>query len=191
MSDQSNPVLARTPPQILGPFYPIARQPELGGDLTQHAGGKASGTVLYLSGRVTTAAGAPVADAQIEIWQANARGRYDHPGDENPAPLDPHFAGYGLLRTDAEGRYAAKTIRPIAYPVAPGVIRPAHIHFMVTSRTERLVTQMYFAGDAYNDIDPYLGSARRKDALIVSPVPAGRADEPEAEMAEFNIVIGG
>ena len=139
MSDRSNPVLARTPPQILGPFYPITRKPELGGDLTRHAGGKAIGTVLYLSGRVTTVTGNPVCDAQIEIWQANASGRYDHPGDENPAPLDPHFAGYGLLRTDADGRYAAKTIRPIAYPVAPGVIRPAHIHFMVTNRTERLL----------------------------------------------------
>ncbi len=190
MSGPSNPVLARTPPQILGPFYPIARQPELGGDLTRHGGGKATGTVLYLSGRVTTVAGDPVPDAQVEIWQANASGRYDHPGDENPAPLDPHFAGYGLLRTDADGRYAAKTIRPIAYPVAPGVIRPAHIHFMVTSRTERLVTQMYFAGDAYNDIDPFLASARRKDALIVTPVPTGTLEDPSAEIAEFNIVIG-
>lgn len=190
MSDQSSPVLARTPAQILGPFYPIARKPDRGGDLTRHAGGKASGTVLYLSGRVTTVAGEPVPDAEIEIWQANAGGRYDHPGDENPAPLDPHFAGYGLLRTDADGRYAAKTIRPIAYPVAPGVIRPAHIHFMVTTKTERLVTQMYFSGDAYNDIDPYLGSARRKEALIVTPVPAATAEEPDAEKAEFNIVIG-
>ena len=190
MSDRSNPVLARTPPQILGPFYPIAREPELGGDLTCHAGGKAAGTVLYLSGRVTTVAGEPVCGAQIEIWQANASGRYDHPGDENPAPLDPHFAGYGLLRTDADGRYAIKTIRPVAYPVAPGVIRPAHIHFMVTSRMERLVTQMYFAGDAYNDSDPFLASARRRDALIVTPVPAGTGSDPDAEMAEFDIVIG-
>ena len=190
MSDRPNPVLARTPPQILGPFYPIARKPERGGDLTRHAGGKAAGTALYLSGRVTTIAGDPVPDAQIEIWQANANGRYDHPGDENTAPLDPHFAGYGLLRTDADGRYAVKTIRPIAYPVAPGVIRPAHIHFMVTSQTERLVTQMYFAGDPYNDTDPFLASARRTTALIVAPVPAGTGDDPGAEMAEFNIVIG-
>ena len=188
MNDKVNSVLARTPHQILGPFYPITVEPETSGDLTRHGGGVAEGTVLYLSGRVTTVAGDPVAGAKVEIWQANSKGRYDHPADENTAPLDPHFIGYGVLRTDADGRYALKTVRPVAYPVAPGVIRPAHVHFMVTSRTERLVTQMYFAGDAYNDGDPFLGSARRREALIVSPeaVPG----EAGAERATFDIVIG-
>src|SRR6202453_2723861 len=83
--------LLRTPDQILGPFYPVQQAPSLTGDLTRE--GRAQGTVLLLSGRVLTGAGAPVAGAGVEIWQANAAGRYAHPNDSNPKPLDPNFAG--------------------------------------------------------------------------------------------------
>ena len=110
--------LLRTPDQILGPFYPVRRTPIETGDLTQS--GRAAGTVLYLSGRVLTCAGKPVTGARVEIWQANAHGRYDHPHDTNPAPLDPNFSGFAVTATGADGCYAFKTIRPVAYPAAPG-----------------------------------------------------------------------
>jgi protocatechuate 3,4-dioxygenase beta subunit len=179
--------LARTPPQILGPFYPFMLTPTEGGDLT--AGGKARGTVLYLSGRVLAADGHPVAGAKVEIWQANAAGRYPHPNDENlAAPLDENFTGFAVTTTDAHGGYAFKTVRPAAYPAAPGRWRPAHIHFSVTAKYEQLVTQMYFAGDQYNESDSWLNSASRKDLLITTPTPvAGK--EPGAEAVTFDIVL--
>ena len=107
--------LLRTPDQILGPFYPVRRTPIETGDLTQ--GGHAAGTVLYLSGRVLTTAGKPVAGTRVEIWQANSNGRYDHPHDTNAAPLDPHFAGFAATVTDAGGHYAFKELRHLPPPV--------------------------------------------------------------------------
>ena len=104
------------------------------------------------------------------------------------APLDPHFAGFAVLQSDADGRYLLKTILPKPYPVTPTMMRPAHIHFAVTSKNERLVTQMYFAGDQYNDADPFLQSARRKEALIVTPV-ADPADSGALRVT-WDIVLG-
>lgn len=178
--------LPRTPPQILGPFYPFMHTPIESCDLTED--GKARGTILYLSGRVLTEKGEPVADAKVELWQANADGRYDHPNDENPAPLDQKFHGFAVTRTDAQGRYAFKTVRPSPYPAAPGRWRPAHIHFQVTAKYEQLVTQMYFKGGAYNDTDTWLNSALRKDLLIVDPQPID-GHEPGAQAVTFDIVI--
>lgn len=178
--------LPRTPPQILGPFYPFMNKPLETGDLTEN--GAARGTVLYLSGRVLTETGAPVPDAKVEIWQANADGRYDHPNDDNPAPLDAKFHGFAVTRTDAQGRYHFKTIRPSPYPAAPGRWRPAHIHFQVTAKYEQLVTQMYFKDGAYNDTDTWLNSALRRELLIVDPQPIpGR--EPGALAVTFDLVI--
>jgi len=177
--------LPNTPPQILGPFYPFMQTPVDSGDLTN--GGQARGTILYLSGRVLTAQRAPVAGARVEIWQANADGRYDHPNDENTAPLDDKFNGFAVTTTDAEGGYSFKTIRPAAYPAAPGRWRPAHIHFCVTGQYERLVTQMYFAGEAWNEKDSWLNSATRKDLLITTPAPADA--ESGALAVSFDIVL--
>ena len=179
--------LPRTPPQILGPFYPFMLTPTEGGDLT--AGGQAKGTVLYLSGRVLTEKGEPVAGAKVEIWQANAAGRYPHPNDDNhAAPLDEKFQGFAVTRTDGAGRYEFKTIRPAAYPAAPGRWRPAHIHFQVTSKYEQLVTQMYFKGDQYNETDSWLNSSSRRELLITDPTTvAGK--EPGAQAVTFDIVI--
>lgn len=183
-----NTILARrTPDQILGPFFPIAQIPDTSGDLTQ--GGRAQGRILYLSGRLTTLAGAPVAGARIEIWQANAHGKYRHPNDDNPAPLDPNFEGFALLTSGADGGYALKTVCPKAYPTSPTTVRPAHIHFRVTGRFEQFVTQLYFQGDPWNDQDPFLQSARRKQALIIDPQPAPPPAEPGAVRARFDIVL--
>ena len=98
-------------------------------------------------GRFLNMKGEPIPGARVEIWQANTYGRYTHPGDTNPAPLDPNFEGYGVQITDAEGRYRFKTIKPGAYPAAQGWTRPPHIHFKVETKTNWLVTQMYFYGE--------------------------------------------
>lgn len=167
MADVETVTLPRTPPQILGPFYPFMHTPTENGDLTN--GGKAAGTVLHLSGRILTDDGAPIVGARVEIWQANANGRYAHPNDTTSEPLDPGFQGFAVTNTDSEGRYAFKTIRPRAYQVAPGRWRPAHIHFQVDSSSERLVTQMYFKGDPYNATDAWLNSTTRTELLTVDP----------------------
>lgn len=180
-------LLRRTPDQILGPFYPVRREPDRSGDLTR--GGQAEGLVLHLSGRITQLDGTPVAGAEVQIWQANCRGRYRHDGDVNPAALDPAFDGFGETVTGPDGRYAFTTVKPVAYPTSPTTWRPAHIHFRVTTRLEQLVTQMYFEGDPYNETDPFLRSARRPEALIVSLLPPGPGQAPESRRVEFDIAL--
>jgi len=144
--------------EIIGPFYPVEKPEDQDADLTVIAGRteRAQGDILDLSGRVLSRSGAPVAGAVLEIWQANAAGRYAHIGDKNPAPLDPNFVGYARIVTDSEGRYAIKTIKPGAYPVPSGWMRAPHIHFDVTGKVTRLVTAMYFEGEALNDQDRIL-----------------------------------
>ena len=180
-------LLARTPDQILGPFYPLSLKPDTSGDLTKK--GKAGGQVLYVTGRILSTAGKPVAGARIEIWQANSKGRYRHPNDSSDQPLDPNFSGYAELTSGKDGGYRLKTILPASYETSPGNFRPAHLHFQVTSKREQLVTQMYFEGDAYNDTDPFLQSARRKEALIQSLKEPMADMEPGSKRVEFDIVL--
>ena len=185
--------LRRTQDQILGPFYPVMAVPNQSGDLTRVGDGvgRAKGQVLNVMGRVLNRAGEPVRGAKVEIWQANAAGRYAHPDDPNPAPLDPNFDGFGVVTTDAEGHYRFKTIKPAAYPTGPTSMRPAHIHFEVVARHDELVTQMYFEGDPYNDKDRFLQSASRPEALIVRLRPAKQELEPDSMTAVFDIVVRG
>ena len=114
-----------------------------------------------------------------------------HPSDPNPAPLDPNFDGTALLTTDASGRYGFRTIKPAAYPTGPTTMRPAHIHFQVSGRQDRLVTQMYFAGDPYNATDPFLNSALapRRDLLIVKLQDSAAEFEPDSKVAVFDMVV--
>lgn len=169
----------RTPSQILGPFYPLAKPLDQDADLTMISGrqGRALGEVIHISGRVLNRFGQPVQGARVEIWQANKHGRYTHPSDNNPEPLDPNFEGYALLTTDADGRYSFKTIKPGSYPDgASGARRAPHIHFDVSGRVNRLVTQMYFSEEALNDDDRFLRTAAaNRERLIVrlGPSPAG------------------
>jgi protocatechuate 3,4-dioxygenase beta subunit len=187
--------LRKTPEQILGPFYPVMRAADESGDLTRVPGrdGRASGQVINVMGRVLNMQGEPVPAAKLEVWQANGAGRYRHPADKNPAPLDPNFEGFATVKTDAEGRYKLKTIKPGAYPINPGVssaIRPPHIHFRMTGRTDQLVTQMYFDGEALNENDPLLNSVspRNRD-LLVAKMLAPPADlEPDSRLVMFDIV---
>jgi len=145
-----------TPPQTEGPFYPIVDQADKDADLTRlgNSGAVAEGEIVRVEGRVLDETGVPIADAVVDIWQANAAGRYAHERDPNPAPLDPKFQGWAIFKTDAEGRYAFTTIRPGAYPAEVDWWRPPHIHFKVARRGYReLTTQMYFQGEALNDVD--------------------------------------
>ena len=184
--------LRRTPDQILGPFYPVVKPLDQDADLTTIAGkpGRAEGQVMHVMGRVLTVAGHPVHGARVEIWQANTHGRYTHPSDTHPAPLDPHFEGFAVLTTDAEGRYRFKTIKPGAYPAGPDRMRPPHIHVEVTGQSNRLVTQLYFAGEPLNDTDPFLqGVGPNKERLIVPLGPPTPELEPDARVAVWDIVL--
>src|SRR6266478_3098473 len=181
----------RTPEQILGPYYPL-KGFDQNADLTRVSGrpGRAEGQVLNVMGRVLNLKGEPVRNAKVEIWQANARGRYTHPSDTNPAPLDPNFEGSVVLTADPEGRYRFKTIKPAGYPAGPNRMRPAHIHFQVSGRQDRLVTQMYFEGDPYLEPDRFFQTAlEQKDLLVAKLSPPAPEMEPESKLVVFDIVL--
>jgi protocatechuate 3,4-dioxygenase, beta subunit len=181
----------RTPEQILGPFYPL-KGLDQNADLTRVPGrsGRAEGQILNVMGRVLDLKGEPVRNAKVEIWQANAHGRYTHPSDTNPAPLDPNFEGSAVLTTDQDGRYRFKTIKPAGYPAGPNRMRPAHIHFQVSGRQDRLVTQMYFEGDPYNETDRFLQTALEQRDMLIAKLLAPTAEmEPESKLVMFDIVL--
>ena len=183
--------LRRTPHQILGPYYPPeAAIPDQTGDLTQVKGrpGRAQGQVLHVMGRVLSKFGEPARGIKLYVWQANTFGRYTHPNDYNPAPLDPSFEGFAVITTDDNGGYRFKTIKPPAYPVGPNTMRPAHIHFDIRGKVDRLVTQMYFDGDPYNATDVDLNSANRKD-LLITKMEASPELEAGSNKVVFNIVM--
>jgi len=180
----------RTPDQVLGPFYPITKPFEATADLTKLPGrtGRAEGQVLYVTGRVVNVNGDPVPNAKIEVWQANSHGRYAHPTDSNPAPLDPNFEGAALLTADPEGRYRFKTVKPGAYPGGGG-IRPPHIHFEISGKQDRLVTQMYFENEPHNDTDRFLQTAGRKELLITKLQDSSADMEAGSKLVVFDIVL--
>ena len=185
------PLAQPTNGQILGPFYPVRRPTDEDTDLTIIAGRdtRAVGTILYLSGRVTNVRGEPIIDAELDIWQANAAGRYDHPADRNPAPVDPNFQGFTRIRTGPDGSYRIKTVKPGAYPATPDWMRPPHIHFDVKGRASRLVTQMYFEGEALNNKDKLLQDSSRKEGLIARYSTPSGPQESNALVAIWNIVL--
>ena len=182
--------LTTTSPQILGPFYPLGK-PSKGGDLTRIEGrpGQAEGQVIYLGGRVLNRDGEPVKGAKLEIWQANSHGRYTHPNDDNEAPLDPSFEGFAVVQTDDEGRYNLKTIKPGAYPTGPSTIRPSHIHFEVFGKLERLVTQMYFAGDPHHENDTWLQSSRQPQTIVMPMQDPLAGMDENSKRVVFDIVL--
>lgn len=184
--------LRLTPGEIVGPFYPVLKPLDQDADLTVVAGktGRAQGQLLHLAGRVLNLDGQPVKGARVEIWQANSQGRYSHPSDRNPAPLDPNFEGFAVQFTDAEGRYRFKTIKPGAYPATATWTRPPHIHFEVTGRTNRLTTQMYFPGEPLNDKDLLLQGLRsNREGAIATIGKPGEGFERDSLVATWDIVL--
>jgi protocatechuate 3,4-dioxygenase beta subunit len=160
-------------------------------------GRMALGQLIHVSGRILDEDGRPVRGAIVELWQANAAGRYRHPLDQRDAPLDPNFVGNGRVRAGDDGRYAFFTIKPGAYPVPTPHAwwRPPHIHFSVLglSTFSRLVTQMYFPGDPLNALDHILLSVpdpHARERLIARPVPPDRAGSGWLAY-EHDIVIRG
>jgi protocatechuate 3,4-dioxygenase, beta subunit len=171
-------VLPVTPQEMLGPFYPAHPLADHDLDLTRIRGrrGRARGEIVEIVGRVLQPDGRPVQGAAIEVWQANAAGRYRHPDDRNPAPLDPDFQGYAQLAGGRDGGFRVLTVIPGSYP-APIGIRAPHVHFEIRSREFRLATQIYFPGEPLNATDPLLASmpARHLDpALVMAHEEAGQ-----------------
>ena len=155
-------LLPHTMTELTGPLLGEGPVGPLDHDLTRQHDGEPQGERIIVHGRVLDGDGRPIPHTLVEVWQTNAAGRYAHPVDQHPAPLDPNFTGVGRTVTDAEGRYRFVTIKPGAYPWRnhPNAWRPAHIHFSLFGRAfaQRLITQMYFPGDPLFGQDPVLNS---------------------------------
>ena len=179
-----------------GPGPEVARRFDDLVDLTRHDGGEAIGERIIVTGRVLDEHGDAVADTVVELWQANAAGRYRHGGDEHPAPLDPHFLGAGRCHTQPDGTYRFTTVRPGAYPWPnhPNAWRPAHLHFSVfgPDLTSRLVTQMYFPGDPLHALDPIMAAVPpRARGRMVATYDHAVTQEAWALGYRFDIVLRG
>ena len=167
-------------------------------DLTRNTTGQpALGERIIVAGTITDEDGRPVPHTMVEVWQANATGRYDHPGDQHDAPLDPNFRGVGRVFTDAAGRYSFVSIRPGAYPWPNhrNAWRPTHIHFSYfgPAFATRLITQMYFPGDPLLAFDPIFNGVpdiAARDRLVA----AFDQDITQADYAlgyRFDVVLRG
>ena len=181
--------LLPTPAQTSGPFYPLTLPLDSDNDLVRVTGqaAPAGGTVAHVAGHVLDLNGRPVPGARVEIWQCDANGRYHDPRDDNPAPEDAGFQGYGQTSTAGDGGYRFRTIKPVPYPG-----RTAHIHFKISSPgIDGLVTQMYVAGEPRNAGDGILNDidVTARGRVIVSFLPAPEI-ESNALKAAFDIVLG-
>jgi protocatechuate 3,4-dioxygenase beta subunit len=166
----SKPVFVATPSQTLGPFFSLGLIQEGDDDLACRSPGgpRAEGMPIVVSGRVLDEDGKPVRKALLEVWQANCRGKYEHPDDVTEALPDPNLKAFGRMLTAEDGSYRFRSIKPGAYP-NPGYdnwMRPPHIHYSIFAAgvMQRLITQMYFPGEPLNDIDPILNGIEDLDA---------------------------
>jgi len=193
------PLVKREPSlsELTGPLEVAKRVKLLGGDIAGHGDKQAIGQLIHLKVRVLDEDGAPVGGTVVEMWQANAAGRYIHPNDDDHAPPDPNFYGAARLVTDESGMFELRTVKPGAYPVptSGGWWRPPHVHFSVFGRVwlARLVTQMYFPGEPLNAQDRILNAvpdAAARDSLVARYVPP--TGEPHnALVFEHQIVLRG
>jgi protocatechuate 3,4-dioxygenase beta subunit len=190
-------LLPQTLSELTGPIFGHDAVGELDHDLTEGQAGEPLGERIIVMGRVTDRDGRPVRSALIEIWQANAAGRYVHEVDQHPAPLDPNFTGAGRCLSDDDGRYRFVTVKPGAYPWKnhPNAWRPAHIHLSLFGRafTNRLVTQMYFPGDPLFAYDPIFQSVRdpRARERLVCAFDLDTTVPEWALAYHFDVVLGG
>lgn len=185
-------LLTITPQQTEGPFYPKDWTGDIDNDLVlvQGEAAKALGHVTHVAGKILDAAGHPVRNAQVEIWQCDANGIYRHPRDTSwfsQRKRDPGFQSRGRMVTDTEGNYSFRTIRPVAYPG-----RTPHIHFKVDAPgKEQLITQMYVDGDPGNERDGILnGLTERERASVLVKLEEAERLEHGALAGVFNIVMG-
>lgn len=183
--------------EVTGPLLGEDRVGAADNDLTAGLGGEPQGQKMNLHGRVLDGDGRPIRNTLVEIWQANAAGRYAHRWDRWDAPLDPNFKGAGRTVTDDEGRYSFITIKPGPYPWGNhyNAWRPAHIHFSVFGHSfvSRLVTQMYFPGDPLFEFDPIFNSVPDEKARMrmVSSFDLENTQPEWALCYRFNIVLRG
>lgn len=183
-------VLAPTPAQTEGPFYPVSFPADLDNDLVQVRGqaAQAMGTVLHLKGRVLGRDGKPVPGALVEIWQSDAHGIYDHPRQSGRDKRDPAFQGYGRMMADASGTYSFRTLKPVAYPG-----RTPHIHLKVATGSGAILTsQFYIAGEAQNERDGLYRAAARdpaQRARIDMKLEPANGLEPGALATSMDIVV--
>ena len=178
-----------TPSETEGPFYPITPQKDLDFDLTTISGkdGVAKGQVVFINGQVIDQNSNPVEGATVDIWQANAAGRYRHPHDPNPAPLDPGFQGWAIVQSGKKGMFQFKTIVPGSYPVNEEWVRPPHIHFKVSKRGySELITQMYFPENELNKSDRLLQRKPKSDQVLM--IARKVSDNPYT--LEYTITLG-
>jgi protocatechuate 3,4-dioxygenase, beta subunit len=190
-------ILPGTETELTGPAFGESSVGATDADLTSQHEGEPVGQRIVVEGRILGADGKPLRGQLVEIWQANAAGRYRHAVDTHDAPLDPSFSGAGRCLTDDDGRYRFVTIRPGIYPWGnhPNAWRPAHIHFSFFGRafTERLVTQMYFPDDPLFPFDPIFNSIRDDGARsrLVSRFDIGLTEPDQALGFRWDVVLGG
>jgi protocatechuate 3,4-dioxygenase beta subunit len=190
-------VIPQTLSEITGPILGRDRVLPGDNDLTRQHQAAPLGERIIVEGRVIDEDGGPVSDTLIEIWQANAAGRYLHGRDRHDAPLDPNFTGAGRALTDHEGRYRFVTVKPGAYPFAndDNSWRPAHIHFSLLgpSFLTRLVTQMYFPGDPLLPFDPIFNAIPDEQvrSRLIAAFDPGLTEPFWALGYRFDIVLRG
>lgn len=190
--------LKQTLSELTGPVYGHESVGKLDADLTRNArkNGEPLGERIVVTGRVLDEDGRPQANTLIEIWQANAAGRYIHKVDQHDAPLDPNFFGGGRCVTDSEGRYRFYSVKPGAYPWGNhhNAWRPNHIHFSLFGPAfpTRLVTQMYFPGDPLLDLDPiFQGTPAGARNRLISKFSIDVTEPGFALGYEFDFVLRG
>lgn len=190
-------IVPQTLSELTGPVFGHDDVKPADHDLTRQHRGEPLGERIIVNGRVLDESGRPVPHTLVEVWQANAAGRYPHKADQHDAPLDPNFSGAGRTVTDAQGRYRFITIRPGEYPWRNhyNAWRPAHIHFSLFGRAflTRLVTQMYFPGDPLLTLDPMYMSIPDPKARerLVSRFDLGNTVPEHALAYRFDIVLRG
>lgn len=181
-------MLRGTPQLTTGPFYPVLRPLDEDADLTRLRGraGVATGKIIDVAGRVLTEGGRPIEGAKLDLWQANAFGRYDHPADPAKAPLDPAFQGAAVLRTDGDGRFRFRTVMP-----GPYGSRARHLHFDVTGKRRRLVTQMFFPGERNEADNLYRNIFTQAQKEIATGRLAPAATEDGTPLYLWDVVLVG
>ena len=178
-----------TPRESSGPFYPLGYPLDQDNDLTyvKDKSQKAKGKIIYVKGIVQDENCVPVPKAIIEVWQACATGRYNHPRDRNPAELDPNFQYWGRTITNGQGEYGFKTIKPGSYPASWFWTRPPHIHFTARSPKHfELTTQMYFSDEPLNNKDRLLQnhSIEEQKKCVVTFY-----QEEQKQFGQFNLTL--